>query len=693
MSRRKNETILPPQAQEIPFANRYHGEELIDNYHWLRDKNWPKVNAAEVIEHLAAENKYYQSEMQDFKAQEELIYKEIIGRIKAEDTTVPIKKDNYYYYSRTEEKSQYNIYCRKKDTLNSEEEILFDANKLAELSEYFDMGEFAVSPDHKKLVYSYDTSGDERYKAVIKDLESGDFLPESITDILGPIVWHENNQGFYYTKVNDKWRTDQVYYHKLNTDVKDDILVYKETDTKFTLGLYKSSSKRFAFIDSSSKDCNELRFIDLKQDDEINLQLFLNRKNDHLYSVEHHEDSFYILTNDQGKNFRLACALVSNYAHQDWVELIPVSKTEYLIGFDLYQNKLALLSKENGVEKIRLYDYANFAHAKTIEFPEPIYKISVIPTTFADKAVRIRYSSLVTPNTVMEYNFADAQLRALKTQEIPSGYNKSLYNCEYLFVKTKDGASVPVSLVYKKDLFKKDGTNPLYLYGYGSYGYSIASSFDYDIISLLDRGMVYAIAHIRGGDELGYQWYEDGKFLNKKNTFNDFIAAAEFLIKSKYASQDKVVIAGASAGGMLIGACVNERPELFKAAIAHVPFVDVLNTMFDESLPLTPGEFKEWGNPKDKIYYDYIKSYSPYDNIKAQKYPAMYITASLNDPRVTYWEPAKWVAKLRKMKTDDNLLLFETNMGAGHAGLQGRFERVKDVAKEFSFIFRVLDLF
>lgn len=676
-----------PIAKKVPHLSHHHGDQRIDDYYWLRDDNWPNVNKADVIEYLNQENEYFHSIMDPLKVREDEIYNELVARIKLEDSTVPVKDGDYYYYSRTTKESNYSIFARKKSSLNAKEEIILDVNELAKGTAFFNLGAISISPDHSKLAYSSDTNGKEVYVAVVKDLATGLLLEDKVDHIFGDIVWHENGKGFFYAKLNESWRCDQIFYHELGTKQASDKLVFKEHDSLFQVGVGKTSSKQYVVIDASSKDSNEVHLIAMS-DASMKLTVIAERREMHLYGVAHHDQFFYILTNDKGKNFRLVKTLNTEPAEKYWQEVIGHDPKIYLSGFELYKDYFSVSTKENGLPKIKIFNY-HTQDAKLIDFPDAAYHASTIFTTFESPNLRLAYSSLNTPSTVMEYEVVSGELKTLKETEVLGGFNKDLYKTERIFIASNDGTKVPVSLVYKKELFNKDGKNPLYLYGYGSYGISRSPSFVSSIISLLDRGFVYAIAHIRGGDDLGYEWYESAKFLTKQRTFDDFISCAEELIKAKYTSKGNIVIVGGSAGGMLVGNVVNAKPELFKAVVAKVPFVDVLNTMLDESLPLTPGEFKEWGNPKSKEYYDYIKSYSPYDNVKAQNYPAIYVTAGISDPRVTYWEPAKWVAKLRDHKTDDNLLLFETNMDAGHQGASGRFGYLRDVAKEYNFIFKV----
>ncbi len=680
-----------PIAKKVPFSTTHHGDTITDPYHWLRDPLWPDMKDPDVMAYLEAENNYYHTMMKPLSEREDKIYEELLKRIKLADESVPIKKDQYYYYTRTEETSNYPIVCRKLKSVDNPEEIVLDFNLLAKGHEFFSFADVSMSPDHQKVAYSIDTEGSERYHVQVKDLIQNKRLEDDVPNAFDKLLWHANGKGFFYCKLNENWRLHQVFYHQVGTKAEKDILVFNEENINYSVDIYKSASERFIFIRSVSKENAEVFFIDCHGDD-FSPVLISKRTDKHIYYPDHIGNEFFILTNDTGKNFRLVKTSIEKLDQKDWQEVIPCSPFSYLQKMELYQKYFALQSREDGLEKIRIYSYDEINHPETILFQDPTYSASIIPTPADSAGVRMLYSSLSKPETTLEYSFSSKKLQTLKIKEIPGGYDSSLYQTERVFASTADGVKVPISLVYKKELFKKDGTNPLYLYGYGSYGHGIPAFFRSPIISLLDRGFVYAIAHIRGGDEMGYEWYESAKFLTKKRTFTDFIAAAEHLIHEKYTHRGNIVISGASAGGMLMGACINERPDLYKAAIAHVPFVDVLNTMLDSSLPLTLLEFKEWGNPEDEKYYHYIKSYSPYENVKAQAYPALYVTAGISDPRVTYWEPAKWVAKLREMKTDTNLVFLETYMHAGHAGAPGRFGFLRDAAKEYNFIFRVFSI-
>lgn len=670
-----------PTAKKIPYEIKMHGQNLIDNYHWLRDKNWPKISNKEVLKYINEENEYAKTFFNKRKKLTDKIYKELISRIKLSDTSTPIKKRNYYYFSKTLKKCQYKIHLRKK--LDEVEEIIFDENKECKNYKFFQVGSLTVSPSEKLLAYSIDTTGNEYYLIKIRDLTAKQEFEEEILNTLGAPIWSKDNQGFYYAKLNDKWRPNKIYYHKLGTSQKEDKLIYEENDNTFRVSLSKSSDEKFIFINISSSDTDEVRTIG----DLTKSKILIKRKKDHLFEIDHFNNDFYIKTNDQGKNFRLVRAGSSQaIKNKNLQELIKHCKNEYLIDFNLFDNHIIITKKILGLTNIFIYDY-QFNLINNINFPDAAYDAHPIYSWHDDDGVMINYSSLRTPNSTLKYIFKNSKILTLKEQEIPCGYNKDLYKTERIFIESSDNKTkIPVSLIYKKILLKNDGSNPLLLFGYGSYGISIPAAFNTNIFSLLDRGFIFAIAHIRGGDELGFQWYEEAKFLEKKKTFNDFIDVLKFFANSNFTSRKKISIMGGSAGGMLVGVALNKASEFIKSAIADVPFVDVLNTMLDDTLPLTPGEFNEWGNPKEKKYFDYIKSYSPYDNISKKEYPHVLVLAGLNDPRVTYWEPAKYVAKLREHKTDNNLLFLETEMHAGHRGKTGRFERYKEIAKKYSFL-------
>jgi oligopeptidase B len=675
--------LSPPVAKVISKADTLHGDIRIDNYFWLREKSNP-----EVIKYLEAENEYTEAVMKHTTKFQERLYEELLDRIKETDLSVPEKIDDYYYYSRTEEGKQYSIYCRKKESLDAEEEILLDQNALAEGYNYFDIGAFQISPDHQLLAYSVDTTGSETFTLYVKDLNAGELLKDEIKNIYYDVEWGNNNKTIFYITLDEAKRPYKLYRHILGTAQEEDEMVYHESDEAFYLSISKTRDKEYLIMTLGSMTTTEVRYLkaDLPKD---NFKVIHPRQHEMEYYVTHHDDKFYIMTNDEAKNFKLMEVTVTDPSKKNWKEVIPHRDSVKIDGMDVFRNHLVVYERERGLKKLRITNLIN-NQIHYVDFPEPVYTFwRDRNPDFNTNVLRFTYTSLVTPKSVFDYNMDDKTRELKKQYEVLGGYDPSLYQSERIFAKVSDGTMVPMSLVYKKGMVK-DGNNPLYLYGYGAYGISWEPTFSSNRLSLLDRGFVYAIAHVRGGGEMGRYWYDEGKLLKKKNTFTDFIACAEHLIAENYTSGDKLVICGGSAGGLLVGAVTNMRPDLFEAVIADVPFVDALNTMLDPSIPLTVIEYEEWGNPNEKEYYDYMKSYSPYDNVEAKEYPNMLITAGLNDPRVQYWEPAKWTAKLRALKTDKNILLLKTKMGEGHMGASGRYDYLKDIAFEYAFIF---DLF
>lgn len=678
---------IPPIANKILHSNKVHDGILRDDYAWLRDPKWPIVENETIIKYLTEENNYYDSFFSDVTQEREKIFDELKGRIKLDDQSLYIKKDNYYYYTRVESDKEYQIYCRKLGSPNASEEILLDVNELAKGQKFTKIAAFSISPDHTMLAYSVDFSGDERYTVRVLNLKAKEYLVDKIENTIANIVWHEQLKGFFYTPIDENWRYNKVLFHYIGSDSKQDKLVLHEQDPLYSVHVSKSSSKEYIFLNIEGHNTNEVYAFSM-EDHSFEPLLFRSKQEEIYYNVDHNNKYFYIRTNLGAKNFKIVRASLSDFQDSTkWLDLITRENDLYLTDFDLSRNYLILNYKKLGLDTIQIFKIDN-GDCKVINFPDQAFTASAGQYNFEDNDIRVSYSSFSRPNTIYQYDFATNELSVLKVQEIPSGHHLEDYTVERTWADNK-GVAIPISLVYKKSLFRKDGSNSLYLLGYGAYGISIPAVFRNSVISLIDRGFVFAIAHIRGGDDLGQDWYESAKFLNKNNTFEDFIAATKHLIEEKYTSKDNIAICGGSAGGLLIGNVINNRPDLYKAAIAHVPFVDALNTMLDESLPLTPGEFKEWGNPKEKEYFDYIKSYDPYTNVKAQNYPALLVTAGLSDPRVGYWEAAKWVAKLRATKLDDNVIVFQTNMDAGHKGASGRFDYLKEVADEIIFILKI----
>lgn len=680
-----------PIADKISHTYEHHGVKLEDEYSWLRADGWPdNVKDKKVLSYLEEENSYYQNYLAPHENKKTEFFEELKGRIKLEDISTYTKRDDYYYYSRTEADKDYTIYCRKHGSVDTKEEIILDVNQIAKGKEFTSLGAFSISPDHKLMAYSVDFTGGEKYSIKIYDLENKKFLQDEISNTIGSIVWHEDQSGFFYSPTTENWRREKIMFHALGTDIKDDKLIYHEKNPLYLVSASKTSSKEYILINVGGHDSNEVLYIDMN-DKEFIPKMLSKRKDRILVSIDHGGNYFYKSTNDGAKNFHILKVESKDYSmNKIWDSYIEEETDKYLSSFDITKDFLLLNYKVKGLSEA-IVKKLSVNQEQSINFPDEAYTASIYSTNYRENDIRVNYASLAKPSTVYKYTFDKNKLDTLKVQEIPSGFNPEEYKVERLYIKT-DGVEVPISLFYKKSLFKKDGSNPLYLYGYGSYGISIAPAFRNSAISLANRGFVYAIAHIRGGDDLGHDWYEAAKFLNKEKTFNDFLASAEFLAKEKYTSKGNIVVAGGSAGGMLIGNVINQKPELFKAAIAHVPFVDVLNTMLDEDLPLTPGEFKEWGNPKDKEYFDYILSYSPYENVKVQNYPHLFITAGLSDPRVGYWEAAKWVARLRDRKLDNNKLFLKTNMDFGHMGASGRFDYLKEAAEDLVFISNVFNV-
>ena len=639
-----------------------------------------------MIEYLEAENRYTEEIMAPSAPLREVLYHEILGRIQETDVSAPVKRDDYWYYTRTEEGKAYSIQCRKRGRLNAAEEVLLDGNALAEGQKYFRLGNFAVSPDHRLLAYSADFEGDEAYTIHVKNLETGELLPDRIANTYYTLEWANDNRTFFYTVLDEAKRPYRAFRHELGAAA--DELVYEETDGRFALALEKTRSRRFIFIGLSSPLTSELRYLDADEP-RGELRVMLARRQGIEYDAVHHGEHFYIRTNDGAKNFRLMRTDVSHPSMDRWGEVIPARAGVTIEGVDAFADHLAIYERERGLEKICIRDGAGtFSHY--LDFPDPVYTLSAAGNAeYKTDLLRFSYTSLVTPLSVFDYNVHTRERELKKQYEVRGGYEASRYQSERVFAKAADGVEVPISIVYRKG-FATDGTSPMLLYGYGAYGHNIDPRFSSDRLSLLDRGFAFAIAHIRGGAELGEEWHDHGKLLEKKNTFTDFIACAEHLISQRYTSPDRLAIMGGSAGGLLMGAVLNMRPELVRAAIAKVPFVDVVNTMLDPTLPLTIAEYEEWGNPEDKPYYDYIRSYSPYDNVTSREYPTMLVTAGLNDPRVSYWEPAKWVAKLRALKTDSNVLLLKTDMGSGHFGPSGRYEGIKETAFDYAFLLHAL---
>lgn len=685
MSEIKSLKFTPPRPRQIPHEIFAHGLQWNDPYFWLRDRGNP-----EVLKHLQAENAYTEQMMADTQPFQEKLYKEILSRIKETDLSVPVKIDDYFYYTRTEQGKQYAIHCRKKGGAGHEE-IILDQNVLAEGLEYFRLGVCKVSPDHQKLAYSVDANGSELFTVRVKDLQSGRLLPDTIPATYPNLEWAADNRTFFYTILDPAKRPYQLLRHRLDEPSSQDALVYHEEDEAYFVTLYKTKDRQYLMLDLASKVTTEIRCLESSAPGG-NFQVLQPRIRGMEYSAEHYQGKFLIVTNDAGaQNFKLIECPVTSPSKNFWKEIIGARPEVKIEGMSIFQNHWVLYEREQGLTHIRVMNPQNYESFR-IDFPEPVYTVEPAGNPdYHSKLLRFEYASLITPPSVFDFDMETKTRELKKQQEVLGGYDSSQYVSERLWARSHDGVQVPVSIVYKRGI-SRNGQNPLFLYGYGSYGISIDPGFSSIRLSLLNRGFVYAIAHIRGGGDLGRPWYDDGKILKKKNTFYDFIAAAEHLIQQKYTSGQKLVIEGGSAGGLLMGAVTNMRPELFSVVIAKVPFVDVIHTMMDPSLPLTVTEYDEWGNPADKKIFDLMRSYSPYDNVAMRPYPWMLITGGLNDPRVQYWEPVKWAARLRDCNTGQNPMLLKMEMGAGHGGPSGRYEAIREIAFDYAFIFKALGI-
>jgi oligopeptidase B len=673
-----NSQIPAPAATKKPKELSIHGDTRIDSYYWLNERENP-----EVIDYLTAENQYLDTMLSHSAGFREKVYNELVGRIKQTDMSVPYKDNGYYYITRYEEGQEYAIHSRRKGNMEAPEEIMLDVNQLAKGFDYYAIGGRSVSSDNRLLAYGEDTLSRRIYTLRIKDLSTGQMLADVIPNTGGGATWAEDNKTIFYTTKDATLRDYKIWKHTIGTPANADKLVYEEKDETFGAFVYKTKSKKYIVIGSYSTMSQEYRYMDADKPDG-ELKIFQVRKRGLEYGIEHFEDFWYVRTNKEAKNFRLMKTPVTATGEENWKEVIPNRNDILLEGMDVFRSFLVLTERKAGIIQLRVIPTEGQEHY--IEFGEKAY-VAFTSTNpeFDTDILRLNYQSLTTPNTTYDYNMKSKARTMLKQQEVLGGFDASDYRSERLMAKSRDGVDVPVSIVYHKDT-PLDGTSPCLLYGYGSYGASMDPSFSASRLSLLNRGFVFAIAHIRGGEEMGRQWYEEGKLLNKKNTFTDFIDCGKFLVDQKYADPKKLFAMGGSAGGLLMGAIVNMAPDMWAGIIAAVPFVDVVTTMLDESIPLTTGEFDEWGNPKEKVSYDYMKSYSPYDNVEAKNYPPMLVTTGLHDSQVQYWEPAKWVARLREMKTDSNPLLLHTNMDAGHGGASGRFRQFKETALEYTFL-------
>ena len=667
-------------VKKIPTKLEKHGHVQVDDYYWLRDRENP-----EVIKYLTEENDYAAKEMAHTRAFEEKLFAEIKGRFKQTDMSVPYKREDYFYYTRYEEGKEYPIYARKRDSLNAPEEIMLNANTLAEGHEFFSIGGSTVSAGQDVLAYAVDTQGRRIYTAYLKDLTTGEMLPDVLVNVTENLTWANDNKTLFYGKQDETTlRQYQIYRHILGTDPAQDQLVYQEDDETFVAYIFKTKSKKFLMIVASHTNSQEYRYLEADQPFG-DFKIFLPREREHEYHVDHFQDRFIIRTNHQAKNFRLMWTPLEKPGRENWQEIIAHRNDVYVGDFDLFQEYLVVEERARGLTQIRVMPWAGGA-GYYLEFDEPAYRANLnVNLQFDTSMLRFEYTSMKTPLSIYDYNMAARSKTLLKREEVLGGFDPENYAIERLYAPATDGTLIPLSILYRKGL-NKDGGNPLLLYGYGAYGLSIDASFASPRLSLVDRGFVFAIAHVRGGQEMGRQWYEDGKLLKKKNTFTDFVACAEFLMSEKFTSPERLFAMGRSAGGLLMGAVSNARPDLFKGIVAEVPFVDVITTMLDSSIPLTTGEYDEWGDPNQRESYDYMLSYSPYDNVERKAYPAMLITGGLHDSQVQYWEPAKWAAKLRELKADNNRLLLKTNMDAGHGGASGRFRRHHETAFSYAFL-------
>ncbi len=669
--------IEAPLAPRRPRTDVYHGETRLDDYFWLRDKSDPAVTA-----YLEAENAYAEAVMAPTVPVQEALYREMLSHIKETDLSVPYREGAYFYYSRTEQGLQYSIYCRKRGGLNAPEEVVLDLNALAEGHSYLSLGAYHVSDNGRLLAYSLDTTGFREYTLYVNDLETGRLIGEPI-ERTGSVAWAADNETLFYTVEDAAKRAYRLYRHRIGSSAHN--LVFEENDELFRVGVGRTRSRRFVLLVSGSLTTTEWSYLEAS-DPAGAFRVITPREHEHEYEVDHHGDSLYIRTNDAGRNFRLVTTSVADPGRQSWHEVVPHRSNVMLEGLECFKGHYVLLERENGLPQIRITEMGDVGASHRIAFPEPAY--SVFPAANPEwdtRFLRYSYQSLVTPSSVYDYDLQTRESVLLKRTEVPGGFEPESYVSERLHATAADGARVPVSLVYRRDK-RGSGPSPMLLTGYGSYGFPFPVSFSASRLALLDRGIAFAIAHIRGGAEMGKPWHDDGRMMKKMNTFTDFIAVTEHLIAEGYTAPDRLAIEGGSAGGLLMGTVVNMRSDLFRAVVSKVPFVDVINTMMDASLPLTAGEWEEWGDPRKKEEYDYIRRYCPYSNLVARPYPPMLVKTSLNDSQVMFWEPAKYVAKMRALRTDDNVLLLKTNMNAGHGGASGRYDYLREIALDYAFV-------
>lgn len=672
-----------PKAKKIPKILKKHNHERIDNYYWLNEKENP-----EVIAYLNAENAYIKSKLEPTEALQKEIFEEITAKIVKDDSSVPYEMNGYWYYVRYEEGKDYPIYCRKKESLEADEIILLDVNLLAKGHAYYAVAGLSISPDNKMLCYGVDNVSRRIYTLYFKNLETGETLKETIENTTGGASWANDNKTLFFTQIEgETLRAYKIFRYALGSN--DAVEIYHEKDDTFSVDVAKSKSKQYLMIESHSTLSTETQI--LSADEPLGaFKVFAKREKDLEYTVEHKDDAFVIETNYEAKNFRLMTCGLEETAKEDWRELVAHREDVLLEGFELFNDYLVLEEKKNGLTEIRIIE-SQTGDSYYLDFGEEVYDAYIsMNLNFDTDVLCYGYNSLTTPDSTIAFNMKTKEKKILKETEVLGDFNKKDYESKRLWARAKDGKKIPLSIVYKKGL-KRDGSNPLLQYAYGSYGYAMDASFSISRLSLLERGFVFAIAHVRGGEDLGRAWYEEGKLLTKMNTFTDFIACSEYLIEEGYTSKEKLFAQGGSAGGMLMGGIANMRPELYRGIVAQVPFVDVVSTMLDDTIPLTTGEYDEWGNPNDKVYYDYMLSYSPYDNVEKKAYPNMLVTTGLHDSQVQYFEPTKWVAKLREYKTDENLLLLHINMDTGHGGASGRFEAFKEVAMVYGFLLGLIN--
>jgi oligopeptidase B len=666
----------PPVAPRRAHLDTVHGIARSDDYFWLRDRGDPAV-----ISYLEAENAYADSMLAPLAGLRDTLYREMLGRIRQTDLSVPYRNGDYLYYSRTEEGKQYPVYCRRRGSMDAPEEVLLDLNEMARGRIFMALGAYQVSDDGNLLAYSIDTTGFRQYALHVKDLRTGQVLPDRAFRT-GSVAWAADNRTLYYTVEDSAKRQYRLYRHALGG--REDSLIYQETDERFTVGVYRTRSRAYLLMYLGSHTTSEVWYLPAG-DPAARWRVVSPRRHERDYDVDHHGDRFYIRVNDTGRNFRLVTAPLADPSEPSWREIVPHRSDVMLTGTDFFAGHYVLYLRRNGLQEVLVTDLTSGA-AHRIAFPEPVY--TVFPSTNAEwntTQLRFNYQSFVTPPSVYDYDMATRRRTLLKQTDVLGGYDPSQYVSERRYATAADGVRIPISLVHRRGL-RRDGRNPMLLYGYGSYGSSSNVTFNSNRLSLLDRGFVFAIAHVRGGGEMGKAWHDRGRMMNKMNTFTDFIAVAEQLVAERWTSRERLVIQGGSAGGLLMGAVTNLRPDLFHAVVANVPFVDVINTMLDPSLPLTVGEFEEWGNPRNRAEFDYMMRYSPYDNIASRDYPAMLVTTSLNDSQVLFHEPTKYVARMRALRTDRNPLLFVVNMGAGHGGASGRYDRLREIARDYAFI-------